>query len=63
VANFSTEGWTGPESLHLQNKKQKLLDFREEEDNKNVRRWIDGYVSQLEQRIEQARIIEEREDI
>jgi hypothetical protein len=40
-----------------------LLDFREEEDNKNVRRWIDGYVSQLEQRIEQARIIEEREDI
>lgn len=63
VSNFSTEGWTGPESLHVQNKKQKLLDFREGEDNENVRRWIDEYVSYLEQRIEQVRIIEERLDI
>lgn len=61
-ANFSTEGWTGPESLHFQDKKQKLLDFRENEENENVIRWIDEYVSQLERRIEQARIEEERRD-
>jgi len=63
VANFSTESWWGPESLHVQNKKQKLLDLKEGEDNENVIRWIDEYVSQLEQRIEQTRIIEEREDL
>jgi len=61
-ANFSTEGWTGPESLHFQDKKQKLLDFKENEENENVKRWIDEYVSQLEGRIEQARIEEERRD-
>lgn len=63
IANFSTEGWTGPESLHLQNKKQKLLDFRENEENGKVIRWIEEYVSMLERRIEQARIAEEREDL
>jgi len=62
IANSSTEGWTGPESLHLQNKIQRLRDFREEEDNDNVKRWIDEYVSKLEQRIVQARIAEERDD-
>jgi hypothetical protein len=62
IANFSTEGWSGSESLHLQNKRQQLLDFREGEDNENVKRWIDKYVSELAQRIDQAKIIEERED-
>ncbi len=62
IANFSTEGWWGPESLHFQNKRRRLLGFREKEENENVRQWIDEYVSQLERRIEQARIMEERED-
>ncbi len=62
IANFSTEGWAGPESLHLQNKRQQLLDFREGEENEDVRQWIYEYVSELERRIEQARIMEERED-
>jgi hypothetical protein len=61
-ANFSSEGWTGPTSVHLQRKRQHLLDFREGETNKNVKRWVDGYISKLEQRIEQAKIDEERED-
>ena len=62
VANFSTEGWTGPMSLHLENKRQQLIAFREDEDNRTVKLWIDEYVSQLEQRIRQARIMEERRD-
>jgi len=62
MANFSTEGWTGPESLHYEKKKQLLLDFKKHEDNENVRSWIDDYVSVLEQYVERARIEEERED-
>ncbi|MCP4685662.1 MAG: hypothetical protein GY867_09475 [bacterium] len=61
-SNFSQEGWTGPDSLHFQDKKQKLLDFRESEENEKVIWWIDEYVSMLERRIKEARITEERED-
>ncbi len=60
MANFSTEGWTGHRSLHLQKKKYKLLKFKEEETNHNVRRWIDEYVAMLDEDIESARIEEER---
>jgi hypothetical protein len=62
AGNFSAESWWGPESLHLQNKRQLLLDFREEEEIENVKLWIDEYVSWIERRIERARIVEERED-
>ena len=62
-ANFSTEGWSGPESLHYQTKKQQLLDFKKKEDNENVVCWIGEYVSSLNQMIERARIEEEREDL
>ena len=61
TANFSTEGWTGPGSLHLENKKQKLLAYQREETNTNVKIWIAEYVSRLDRRIEHARIEEERE--
>ncbi len=60
--NFRAEGWIGPESLHLENKKKKLLDFEKEEDNENVKQWIDEFVSELERRIKRARDEEERED-
>jgi hypothetical protein len=60
IANFSTEGWTGPASLHLQNKKQELLDFRKMEKNENVKLWIDEFVSILDFDIERERIEEER---
>ncbi|MCK4735619.1 MAG: hypothetical protein KAT65_24405, partial [Methanophagales archaeon] len=60
IANFSTEGWTGLASLHFQAKKQKLLDFKRGEGNENVKRWIDEYVASLDQKIEWARIGEER---
>ena len=58
--NFSTEGWSGPESIHYQGKKQKLLDFKKEEDNERVKLWIDEYVSSLDKYIERAKIEEER---
>ncbi|MBI1930428.1 hypothetical protein HYR99_40025 [Candidatus Poribacteria bacterium] len=61
MANFSTEAWAGPLSLHEQEKKQKLLDLMKGEDNENVKRWIDEYVSFLDRQIEQAKIDEERE--
>ncbi|HET8579886.1 MAG TPA: hypothetical protein VFL31_02725, partial [Nitrospiraceae bacterium] len=62
MANFSTEGWSGPESLHYEKKKQGLLDFRKEEENERVRRWLDEYVAGLDKQIEQAKVREERED-
>lgn len=62
MANFSTEGWTGPESSHLQGKKNYLLEFRAGEPNKNVQRWIDDYVAIINKEIERARIREERDD-
>ena len=63
MANFSTEGWSGPASLHYLGKKQQLLDFKKEEKNENVRRWIDDYISSIDRRIEQAKIEEERDDL
>lgn len=62
TANFSTEGWTGPESSHLEGKKQFLLKFKADETNKNVRRWIDEYVSIIDKEIERAHVREEREE-
>lgn len=60
MANFSTEGWSGSESLHYQTKKQHLLDFKKDENNENVKRWINEYVSSLDRYIERAKIEEER---
>jgi len=61
IANFSTEGWTGPASLHYKKKKQWLLDFKKGEDNENVKHWIDEHISSLEKAIKREEIIEERE--
>jgi hypothetical protein len=59
-ANFSTEGWSGPESLHYQQKRQELLDFKKNEDNYNVISWIGEYLDIIDQRIERAKFEEER---
>ena len=60
-ANYSTEVWHGPLSLHCENKQQQLLRLKDEEDNENIKRWIDEFVEELEERIEHAKIGEERE--
>ncbi len=55
-ANYSTEGWSGSESLHHQEKKQRLLAFKAGEDDQRVIRWIDEYVQSLDYQIERASI-------
>ena len=60
-ANYSTEMWQGPRSLHYENKQQQLLRLKEGEDNENVKRWIDEFVEELRGDIEYAKIGEERE--
>jgi len=59
-ANYSTESWWGPESAHHEGKKQILLQFKNEETNKNVKQWLDEYVSILDEEIKRAKIEEER---
>jgi len=61
IANFSTEGWSGPASAHYQEKKQWLLDFKKEETDTNVKLWIDEYVKDLQWQIDHAKVREERE--
>ena len=62
TANFSTESWSGPESSHLERKKQYLLDFKAKETNKNVQRWIDEYVAIIDKAIDRAQVREERDE-
>lgn len=61
MANFSTEGWTGPESNHLQGTLEKLRTWKKDETNANVLKWLDDYIASVERRLERARIEEERE--
>ena len=60
-ANYSTEMWQGPLSVHYENKRQKLLRLKDGEDNRHVKQWIDEFVEELERDIEHAKIGEERE--
>jgi hypothetical protein len=62
VANFSSESWTGPQTLHYESKKQWLLQFKKDEPDENVKRWIDEYVASIDRQIEHAKIAEERDD-
>ena len=59
-ANFSTEGWWGSESLHHLETKKDLLEFRKEETDLNVIRWIDQHIYWLEKDIRRAEVEEER---
>lgn len=60
-ANFMTEGWWGPASVHLENKKKMLLNYRAQEDNENVLSWIDEFVESFDRQILAEKIREERE--
>src|SRR3989339_459059 len=50
-ANFYTEGWSGPASLHYQQKKEQLVAFKKNEDNDNVKRWLDEMIDSLDKQI------------
>jgi len=60
-ANYFSEGWTGPGSIHYMNKKKELLEFRKNETNKSVIKWINEYLEELEWHIRREKIEEERE--
>ena len=64
-ANYAIEVSWGPESLHLDRKKQELLRISEAEvnaeNNANVKQWVDRYVEELDADIEHAKIREERQ--
>ena len=64
-ADYAIEVSLGPESLHLDRKKQELLRIREAEvsgeNNINVKQWLDKYVAELEEDIKRAKVREERE--
>ena len=60
-ANYSTEVYWGERSLHLDEKREKLLRIKADEENRNVKQWLDEYIEELEKDIEHARIEEERE--
>lgn len=59
-ANFYTESWSGPASLHYQQKKEQLLAFKEDEDNENVKQWLDEMIDSFNEQIEHEKIQEER---
>jgi hypothetical protein len=61
MANYSTGMWWGPESTHYESVKKHLLEFKEDEENGNVKRWIDEYVLGLNKDIQRAKIREERD--
>lgn len=61
AANFSTEGWSGPATQHLAGKIEWLRQQRTNETERNVLRWIDEYITSLEQEREMERVREERE--
>ena len=62
LTNYTfVETWTGDLSLHFEKKKRSLLRIREEENNENVKRWINEYLDKLEKEIERAKVEEERE--
>ena len=57
---YSGEGWHGPTSLHFDQKKEKLLCIKADEDNEDVKRWIDEFVNGLKDAIEHEKMEEER---
>jgi len=60
ISNFYSEGWSGEGSLHYQNRKQEVLKYKEEEEDTNVRNWIDEYVAALDESKEREKMEEER---
>ena len=60
-ANYSTEGWVGPETAHYKQRRDELLQFKKDESSPNVIKWIEEYLGDLNARIEQAKAREEIE--
>ena len=61
LANFSTGGFSGSASAYYQSIKDKILTYKETEENVNVKSWIDFYVKVLDEDIKREKLREERE--
>jgi len=59
-ANFGSEGWSGPASIHFQKTKAHFLSLKQNETNDNVKRSIDMHIAEIDARIEHEKINEER---
>lgn len=63
AANFGTEGFSGPSSLHYARKVEKVKRFGEmHKDSPNIQAWVSRIVSQLNAQVQEARLREERRD-
>ena len=60
ISNYSTEGFWGPASLHYEERLKKLTDIQNSDNDEKVNRWINEFISFLEEQIEHAKIREER---
>jgi hypothetical protein len=63
IANYSTEGWTGPQSEHHTSRKEQLERLLEGETEPRVREWLHRYIGYLRKSVEGARMEEERQDL
>ena len=58
-ANYGSEGWVGPGSIHSLAKKQGLKELRSTETDANVLMWIDEEIESLDHMIRREQIEEE----
>jgi hypothetical protein len=62
IGNTYNEGYTGPSSVHYQNKKDEVQEIKEKEEEYNVNRWLDELSESLDRMIEESKIREEKMD-
>ena len=60
ISNYSTEGFWGHASLHYEERAKKLTDIQNSDNDEKVDRWINDFISFLEEQIKHAKIREER---
>lgn len=61
-ANFGTGSWSGSASQYFAGKREKALDFRRDETDPNVLKWLNEYIDALERDIQRYEMSEERDD-
>lgn len=59
-AAFNSGGWTGPTSLHLKRKREKLRDWLTHGFEFEVTQWIESELEYIDKKIEREEIAEER---
>jgi hypothetical protein len=60
--NLQSEGWMGSAVAHYTTKRDRLVALLKQEDNENVRKWLNEYIDDVNLQIERSKIQEERDD-